>query len=359
MAKKTSSEIKVGIFFSVVLLGLLAAVLLLSSKSGMFSRTYRLETGFNNIAGLTVGAEVKLSGVQVGYVQQIQFAEDYTSSHVRIVFSVEQEALLRLSKDSTATIDTQGLLGKKHIALIPGDSRTGYVKEGDLITGVDPVSFTKELESAGEIIDNINALTASIRDVVASIQGTGTPTDLSLAITAIKKSVEGVSEGPGLAHTLIFNKDLPRIVTDLRGAAAELRTFITDARTGPGVLNALLYDPAGAKVVTSLVSAAGSLEEILAEIKEGEGTAHKIIYGAKGEDLIDELTLTARNLREVTDVIRAGEGTIGGLVMDPTIYEDIKKITGGVQRSQAMKRLINYTIHLYERRTEKEELDEN
>ena len=355
MPKKRSSELKVGIFFSLALIGLMIAILTLSSQSGVFRKTHRLETSFSNIGGLNVGAEVRLSGVPVGYVERIRFdTTDYDSSRVLVTFSVEEEGRLRVTKDTVATIDSQGLLGKKYVELLPGDPRTGFVEPGDFVEGVDPTDFIAELEKAGSLLESLRLLSNSIRDVVDSVKGTGDPTDLSRAITALKETIQGVTKGPGLAHSLIFEPYGAQMVVDLADTTEELKLIMTDLRQGDGVFPALLYDPAGKELVQSLANAATSLDSILLEVRKGEGTVHGLIYGEEGKNLIEELTVAAANLREITDTIRRGEGTVGGLVMDPTIYEDLKKITGGVERSAALKWVIRYTIQRYEAKREKE-----
>ena len=357
MKQNPSSEIKVGIFVTIVLALLMMVILVLSSKSTFFERTYRLETSFTNVAGLAEGAAVRLAGVDVGYVQSVRFSEDAERTRVFVTFTVDQDALLRITRDSRATIDTMGLLGKKYIELVPGEPSSGFVREGDSITGVDPVDFVRELQRAGEIIDNINTLSSSIREVVASIRGDGEATDLSRAITSLKNVIRGVEEGPGMAHALIFDESREAIVADVADAVGDLRGIVGDIREGEGTLHALIYGRGGREVVENLGAATEAIEELLVELRDGEGTLHRLIYGSERDEIVDELVATARNLREITGTIRAGEGTLGALVMDPSVYEDIKRITGGVERSRALKWLIRYTVRRQERRGESGEAD--
>ena len=50
------------------------------------------------------------------------------------------------------------------------------------------------------------------------------------------------------------------------------------------------------------------------------------------------------NLRDITARIEAGEGTIGGLVADPTIYENLAAFLEGAQRSVLLRALIRAAI---------------
>jgi phospholipid/cholesterol/gamma-HCH transport system substrate-binding protein len=50
------------------------------------------------------------------------------------------------------------------------------------------------------------------------------------------------------------------------------------------------------------------------------------------------------NLRAVTDKLRAGEGTMGGLLEDPTVYENLVQFLEGARRSFLLRTLIRSTI---------------
>jgi phospholipid/cholesterol/gamma-HCH transport system substrate-binding protein len=49
-------------------------------------------------------------------------------------------------------------------------------------------------------------------------------------------------------------------------------------------------------------------------------------------------------LNRVVQDIDRGRGTIGGLVRDPTVYEDLKTTLGNVQRNVLFKALIRFTM---------------
>ena len=42
--------------------------------------------------------------------------------------------------------------------------------------------------------------------------------------------------------------------------------------------------------------------------------------------------------------MKAGRGTIGGLLVDPSIYEDVKTLVGNVERNQVLRALVRYSI---------------
>jgi phospholipid/cholesterol/gamma-HCH transport system substrate-binding protein len=52
----------------------------------------------------------------------------------------------------------------------------------------------------------------------------------------------------------------------------------------------------------------------------------------------------AADLQTITARLRQGEGTIGGLLEDPTVYEDLSALLRGANRSLLLKGLIRSTV---------------
>ncbi len=71
---------------------------------------------FDRVDGLTQGADVKISGVKVGVVRSLTI--DPKTFLAKVEFSVTQD--VKLPVDSSAEIVSDGLMGGKYIALVPG-----------------------------------------------------------------------------------------------------------------------------------------------------------------------------------------------------------------------------------------------
>ncbi len=151
MRPNRALEIGTGLF---ILLGFVALVFLTTQlpSSGLKIReagVYRLTATFDNIGDLKEGAPVSMSGVNVGRVTRIT----YDSRQYKAVVDVSIDSGNdKIPDDSDASIQTQGLLGGKYIALTPGGSET-YFKDGGQI------GFT---QSAIVLENLINKLFASI-----------------------------------------------------------------------------------------------------------------------------------------------------------------------------------------------------
>ncbi|MDZ4224272.1 MAG: hypothetical protein U1D33_00035, partial [bacterium] len=60
---------------------------------------------------------------------------------------------------------------------------------------------------------------------------------------------------------------------------------------------------------------------------------------------------TSENLKEISTKIRNGEGTVGALVMDPSLYNDMRALLGHANRNKLLKSLIRATIEEQEKAT--------
>ncbi|WP_138379964.1 outer membrane lipid asymmetry maintenance protein MlaD [Luteithermobacter gelatinilyticus] len=89
---------------------------------------YLLKARFNKVDGLSVGSDVRISGIKVGTVVR-QFI-DPESYWAVVEFTVDPS--IKLPEDTFAKITAEGLLGGNYLALDPGGSDE-YLRDGDEI----------------------------------------------------------------------------------------------------------------------------------------------------------------------------------------------------------------------------------
>jgi len=99
----------------------------MSPKSG-----YKLIAEFDRIDGLTVGSDVRMSGIKVGTVidQELNKQNFYAT----VTLSINDD--IELPDDTSAKITMEGLLGGNYVSLTPGG---GF----DLLTDGDEISYTQ------------------------------------------------------------------------------------------------------------------------------------------------------------------------------------------------------------------------
>jgi len=78
------------------------------------------------------------------------------------------------------------------------------------------------------------------------------------------------------------------------------------------------------------------------------------VYGgdASSQQVAANLGAITGDLRQIVADLRAGKGTLGALLVDPSIYEDAKSVLGNVQRNDALRALVRYSIKQDEKHPE-------
>ncbi len=104
---------------------------------------------FEDVAGLKIGDNIKLSGVNIGKIEDLKL--DVKTFEAKVFMKIDK--LLNLPDDTSARITSSGLLGGNYIEITPGISET-ILKDNSLIydTSAD-LSFS---EMIGKMIFSNN-----------------------------------------------------------------------------------------------------------------------------------------------------------------------------------------------------------
>lgn len=115
MAQRNVAEVITGAAVLLVAAGFLFYAVAATGRGGS-SGGYTLHAAFDNIGGISSGADVRVAGLKVGSVTGL--AIDEKSYQAVATFTVQDN--IKLPSDSSATIATGGLLGGNFISLVPG-----------------------------------------------------------------------------------------------------------------------------------------------------------------------------------------------------------------------------------------------
>jgi phospholipid/cholesterol/gamma-HCH transport system substrate-binding protein len=182
--------------------------------------------------------------------------------------------------------------------------------------------------------------------------------DLGRFVHSLANVTEGIERGHGLLHALIYEPRLAESATgfvdDAQKSAARLGETLRriDAvmlaiEKGNGTLHSLVYGDDGAKLVAELSHTAADLGALVAEVRRGHGLLHSLVYeegDRRGQNLLTDLSAAARIMRTLAEEAQQGKGTVGGLLRDPTIYEDLKLLLGKVTRNVLLKAAVRAVI---------------
>lgn len=108
--------------------------------------SYQLKARFPNATGITVGSDVRVSGMKVGTVT----SQTLDPGTYQAVVTLSVDSAVSLPLDSSAAITSEGLLGGSFIALVPGGDPE-KLAPGDEIT--DTQGATDLMGLIGSVIN--------------------------------------------------------------------------------------------------------------------------------------------------------------------------------------------------------------
>ena len=128
MQKRSLAEILTGAVVLAVAIVFLAYAVTGSGRA-LTTAGLSLTARFDRIDGLAPGADIRIAGVKVGQV----VGQRIDPATFLAVLSLRVDSSLRLPTDTSAEIQSEGLLGGKYVALVPGGSDR-FLRDGGEIT---------------------------------------------------------------------------------------------------------------------------------------------------------------------------------------------------------------------------------
>jgi phospholipid/cholesterol/gamma-HCH transport system substrate-binding protein len=296
---KNTLETRIGLF---VALAVLAAAIILE-RVGTFES---LQSGkhvnalFSEIQDLKVGDRVKMAGVEVGRVQEVQL----TNNKVLVVMKVRPAAGVRT--DSTAMIKFTGLMGQNFVAVDFGTPKGEVLKDNQFID-------TKEQADLSAIMQKLDNVAGGVEKITDSFTGFKIDTLV----------------GP-LRDFINANKDpLTATISNIQAMSSDLSSQVKEGKGTLGKLikDEALYNTALATVsnlqdtATEIKATVADARKVVDQVNSGQGTVGKLL---KDDKLYRETTDSMTNLKEILQKVNQGQGTVGKLVNDQEFYRNAK-----------------------------------
>jgi len=311
-----SREVRVGLFLVVAFLILIALFELLG-KETIFARMVEYKTSFKAIPGLKLGDPVRLAGVDVGSVRDIQVI----GARVEVTFRVKPGTPVKT--DSIATIKLTSLLGTNFVDLTFGSPAAQKAPPGSLLQSTEPPDLNTLLARLNDAAGDVQTLARQLNE------GLGKSLEpISGAFQSMDRIAKQIEKGQGTLGKLISSDDLYR---EIQAIATNMNKLSQQMARGEGTLGKLVNDDALYNDLRSLTAdlkvASQGLSRIAKDVESGKGTLGKLV---KDEALYNEAKSTLAQAREalgglqtVSRRITEGKGTLGRLLNDDALYTDM------------------------------------
>ncbi|CAH1000022.1 hypothetical protein LEM8419_01220 [Neolewinella maritima] len=302
------NEVKIGILAVVaILLAFWGFKFIQGSNLFSSSQTYYVD--YADVAGLTVGTPVQISGVNVGTVNEIQL--DQVKKLVRVTLEIRKN--VNVPTGAKAYISTVSLLGEKAVQL----------------------EYTKPCFGDGDCAEDGSYLEGSSKGILSSFLGTdpdadpadGIKAQLGEAVDSLQWTLFSPESDNPIARS---SRDLAATMENLRAASQRFETLL-DANS-----RSISTTTRNLASLTNTLDAQG---ESIAHILSNTDTLTTNLSRLQLDQTVDEVNTSIvqlrgtldnadRALNGITDVfndVQNGNGTLGKLLTDDEIYNRLNR----------------------------------
>ena len=193
--KRSTLEKIVGYFILFMIIVVAATAIGVGIQNKIFVKEYRIISIIKEGHGIQAGTVVKLAGIDIGKVTDINFTHD---NKIRIIMKLNKKFQDKIRKDSVAYISSTGLVGSKHINITLGDVSLPRLEEEEIIHAIEPVEI-------GDLGTRLNTLIEKLENILTETYGTvhqvnkTSVRELNAALKNVKLITEDVKKSRMLA----------------------------------------------------------------------------------------------------------------------------------------------------------------
>ncbi len=349
------AELRVGLLVLGAIAILILALFTATGDIALFNRKTTVRTYMGNIDGLRRGGEVRLSGVRVGSIKEINFNPQIPQSEVapnlvEIVMELSgkisgQPITDRVRTDSRAVLKSAGVLGDYVVDITPGTIKGQPIKNGDVIQSIQQKGVGDIISAAQTAVSNFNGISEDVKGLTGRIkEGKGNVgklinedelyNNLNRSVLQAEELIASFRKGDGTAAKLINDPALYDKATETINQLKESVKQITDQiNSGKGTVGKLLKDEElynrANKLVEKVDMASVRLDNLIAKVERGEGNLGKLF---NDEKVYEDTRATIENLKSLTARLERGEGTAGKLLKDETLYNNVNNASAEITK---------------------------
>ena len=156
-----NENLKVGIM-TIVTLALLIFMVFKIGDLSFSEKGYSFTISYYNCSGLSKGSGVSIAGYRIGKVTGIELVDDQVLVHCYI-----SDKNIHIRRKSTFSIQGEGLMGDKHVEIIPTrDYTSPYVAPNEVIAGSNLASLDQLVDQGSILLKRLEEITISAKEII-------------------------------------------------------------------------------------------------------------------------------------------------------------------------------------------------
>ncbi len=168
--KNTFKKTAAGIFFvcGIALIGI--SVFFIGLDRGLTEQKFEVIALFKEVGGLRGGAPIRISGVNVGVVKEVDFLDEPIQGRsLKVVLDIFKKYEFQFRKCSKLSIRTEGVLGQKLVE-INEDHAVPLFKLNEPIIGEDPLDVEDMAGVITKTAVSLQKTSQGINDLMGDMQ---------------------------------------------------------------------------------------------------------------------------------------------------------------------------------------------
>lgn len=324
----------VGAFVTGGVLLFAIGLFMIGDRRLLFVDQFQVNSEFGRITGLQVGTKVRVAGLDAGEVTELVIPSRPSEKFVvRMRVRDDLHALVRT--DSTASIQTDGIVGSAFIQIGRGTDVAPAVASGGTITGFDPIEFSDLIEEGRNTFRTVSGEIVDLKGQVSNAFEAITET-VDSATALLTRTSDEINE---MAQSGIAVAD------ETRAMVGDVREVVQRVSDGEGTIGRLLTDDALFVQVSDAVKDAGAT---MSNLKETTARARETMDefmgpGGGASTLVADLGVTLAQTQEVmSDLAENTEAMkrawpFRGFFQDRGFY-DLDSLTAAEYRAGTIER---------------------
>ncbi len=334
--KERGLEFKVGALIVTAAVILVAFIFVLGNFS--LRSGFRLKVDFDYVGSLQAGAPIKVSGIKVGKVEEVEFlggkVDPATNRRVqvRVTAWIEDRVRDSIRTDAEFFINTAGVLGEQYLEIVPGSDWDHPAIAPDTIVFDDkqvhdPPRTDLVVARLYEVLEGVSNVLRDERTGIKNLiaNGASAVAELNTLLVQNRAQIgELIGEGAALAK-------------EARGTLERVNAGLGDGTSVAGLVRSA--DATLDQATTTMAELTPPAKTLMADATRVTGlvTEQRLDHALGAVDKLATTADSARGL--VTNVdglvtdIRKGKGTAGALIARDDLYSDLRELIRDLKRN--------------------------